>query len=130
MTISDAWADAYRKKNSYHLLSKADQRIIDALIDEGLKGRAMEDAVKKPKPTIAGEELITNWNNRDKKVRRLLQELDQARKDEAIAAQKVADWLKPSDAKDGETFHMWFGDSMLAITNNSVKIRLRGKSLC
>ena len=120
------WVEQYKKKNSYHILSKPDQRVIDRLIDEELKRMSETTKIQ---PSREGEELIKNWNSYNTRVNRLLKDLDKAREEEAVAAKKVADWLKPSDAKTDETFHMWFGDSMISVTNDSVKLRLRGKSL-
>lgn len=122
--VTPEWVEQYRRKNSYHLLSRADQKVIDSLIEAALK----EPVITKLQPSRDGEELIKSWYNADKRVRKLEQDLLQAREAEAAAAKKVADWITPSDAKDSEVFHMWYGDSMIAVTNDKVKIRLKGKT--
>ena len=122
-----SWTEHYKRKNSYHMLSKVDQRIIDKLIADEVQ-RMSEGTIEKLQPSRDGEQLIKSWYSASKHVAKLERDLIQACANEAAAAKKVADWITPSDAKDGETFHMWYGDSMIAVTNDKVKIRLKGKA--
>lgn len=36
-----------------------------------------------------------------------------AKKQLAAAVKQLGPWLVPPDAKDGETFHLWFGDGII-----------------
>ncbi len=87
-------------------------------------------------PTRKGEELISAWRKALERVQRAEAELKKAESDLKSSAFSLGDWLTPRDARPGETFCVWFGDSLIAAEYQEngvepyiVKIRKRGKSL-
>lgn len=132
------WAKAYKGKNSYQILSKEDQKVIDSLIAR--EQAALEIVIREElpstkntpstlQPSAEGVELIRKYVLAEREIRRKESELNVAKTNSLNAQIAVAKWLKPKDAKEDETFHMWYGDSLFAITNESVSIRQRGNSL-
>ena len=80
-----------------------------------------------------GEELITRWRNSVKQKQNVLDNLTKANRELQTSEEKLAMWLLPKDALEGEKFCIWYGDSLISVQENEagyiVEIRKRGKSL-
>lgn len=86
--------------------------------------------------TSEGERRIKRWENAINDERRARSDLTSAECERENAATDLGKWLVPSDAKEGEKFCVWYGDSLIQAevvgnpVNNNFKltIRARGKS--
>lgn len=83
--------------------------------------------------TNEGKELIERWRAADKRVAALRVDLLKAQRELQTAEEKLAMWLLPTDAMEGEKFCVWYGDSLISAkeleNGYEVAIRKRGKSL-
>jgi hypothetical protein len=86
--------------------------------------------------TRMGEEKIKRWLHAVKHLVDLDREKNRASCELANAEQDLGKWLVPEDAKPGEVFCVWFGDSLIQATvgsqglsNIKAAVRKRGKSL-
>lgn len=79
-------------------------------------------------PNSKAKDLIVTMLKAAKKVGQLESQLGVAVKEHIETQKAVADLLRPSDAKEGEKFHMWFGDSMIEICGEHVYFRIKGVS--
>ncbi len=88
-------------------------------------------------PTSEGKRLIDEWQAAVKELearKRLINSLECHMHN---ARNALGKWLMPIDAKDGEQFCIWYGDSLITATaptrNHSsdydVQIRSRGRAL-
>ncbi len=92
-----------------------------------------DEEIYMSKVTFVGEELITRWTQATQHVEDLKQSLIMAECAVANANNALGKWLMPCDAKIGEVFSVWHGDSLIEVTvterDPKLKIRSRGKSL-
>ena len=129
------WAEAFRKKCSYHSMSKIDQKMVDNLINAEVKRlsdtpQPTAEFIKGPlPPSHEGEELIKNYVRAGRSIVRAEAELVRLRTVHLNSQIAIAKWLKPNDAKEDEKFHIWFGDSLLEIRNETVIVRQKGRSI-
>lgn len=91
-----------------------------------------------PELTNKGEELVKRWRAAEKQVSSCREKLLEAQRELQSAEEYLAMWLLPEDAKEGEQFCVWYGDSLIAAKelpegdergNYEVTTRKRGKSL-
>lgn len=85
-------------------------------------------------PTREGELLIQEWQDAKRRLEAAKNEMNRAECSLNNSITKLGRWLSPDDAKTGEKFCVWFGDSLIESTkisegNFSVLVRKRGKSL-
>lgn len=86
-------------------------------------------------PTADGKRLIDAWMGTEQEIDALKRNLSGAECRRSNAINALGKWMMPEDAKDGEVFCVWYGDSLISVTprNNKmdfeIKIRKRGKSL-
>lgn len=82
-----------------------------------------------------GERLIDRWQSAKKGLEYAKQCLSKAECELSNATNDLSKFLLPSDAKTGEKYCVWFGDSLISATIEVtgmvpvVEIRKRGKSL-
>lgn len=62
-----------------------------------------------------GDLLIKPWLHAKERVRQLEHQLENARKEEKLAASAVAVWLMPTDMKVGEKVAVWYLDGLIQI---------------
>lgn len=85
--------------------------------------------------TSQGKELIERWRAATKRLESLRLDMAKAANELQSAEEHLAMWLLPDDAKEGEQFCVWYGDSLIAAKELSgdagyeVTTRKRGKSL-
>lgn len=86
--------------------------------------------------TRIGSEKIERWLRAIKHLADLDREKNRASCELGNAEQALGKWLVPEDAKAGEVFCVWFGDSLIQATvgqhglsDIKVAVRKRGKSL-
>lgn len=85
--------------------------------------------------TSKGRELIERWRVAEKQVASARESLTKAQRELQSAEEHLAMWLLPDDAKEGEQFCVWYGDSLIAAkelprdAGYEVTTRKRGKSL-
>jgi len=83
--------------------------------------------------THEGKELIDRWRNTQKYLREAQEKVKKAELEVDAARDALGKWLTPDDARNGETFCVWYGDSLITAAKNQnsygVEIRKRGKSL-
>ena len=77
---------------------------------------------------------IDRWFGATQRVNGLKRELNSAETEVLNAQQSLGSYLCPTDAKVGETFAVWYGDSLINVTkinqtDFTVGVRHRGKSL-
>jgi len=82
--------------------------------------------------TREGEELVARWKRAGLALERAESEVTKAQCERSNSTNALGKWLLPSDAKDGEQFCVWHGDSLLSATKNGdhdalVSVRTRGK---
>ena len=84
---------------------------------------------------IDAEHLINSWLNAIEGEKQAKRGLNKAECDVANTRMALGKWLMPDDAKEGEVFSVWHGDSLIEVTvpppdcTPSLRIRTRGKSL-
>lgn len=83
--------------------------------------------------TSKGKELIERWQAASKRGAQLRSDAEKATRDLQTAEEQLAMWLLPVDAKEGEKFCVWYGDSLIGVVElengYEVTVRTRGKSL-
>ena len=84
--------------------------------------------------TSKGKELIERWKDASKGAESAKEKLIKAQRELQTAEEHLAHWLLPGDAKDGEKFCVWYGDSLITAseseeTGYQVTVRKRGTSL-
>lgn len=88
--------------------------------------------------TSDGERLIKAWLGAQESVQRAKSNLNGAECDLSNTQEALAKWLIPEDAKPGEKFSVWFGDSLIQVeipspgdhsTRKKVTVRKRGRSI-
>jgi hypothetical protein len=67
-------------------------------------------------PTQETHNLIRNWAGSVQRYENLTRQLDQTNKDVTLTAAALGAHMIPKDAKEGETFHIWYGDGLLGVT--------------
>lgn len=83
--------------------------------------------------TSEGERLIKAWEGAIEDERRAKSALNSAECHLANSKNALGKWLVPSDAKEGEKFCVWYGDSLIQaelvrMGEYKLSIRSRGKS--
>jgi hypothetical protein len=80
-----------------------------------------------------GTRLIDRWRKSQEQLDRAKSAVTKAECEVSNAQNELGKWLTPADAKNGEQFCVWHGDSLITATkdqsNYKVEIRKRGKSL-
>jgi len=80
-----------------------------------------------------GKQLIERWRNSQKQLESAKQSVIRAECEVSNSRNELGRWLTPEDARNGEQFCVWYGDSLISATkdqtNYKVEIRKRGKSL-
>lgn len=83
--------------------------------------------------TSKGKELIEKWQAANKRVAQLRADIEKAARELQTAEEHLAMWLLPNDAREGEKFCVWYGDSLIGAAElengYEVTVRTRGKSL-
>lgn len=78
------------------------------------------------------ENHIKRWKFATEEVKRIKQQVSKVECELANAATDLAKCLLPDDAKAGEQFCVWYGDSLIAAKhengNHFVELRTRGRS--
>lgn len=87
-------------------------------------------------PTKEGADLIERWKNAQKNVTRAEGELSRERCALSNAVNALGKWMLPNDAKDGERYCIWYGDSLIQVSREKtdghdykINARTRGRSL-
>jgi hypothetical protein len=86
------------------------------------------------KVTYEGERIIKNWLGSVGRLTDAQASVVRAEEHRKICQDELGKWICPNDAKAGESFCVWFGDSLIkaeVLGKNSyrVSVRARGKSL-
>jgi len=80
-----------------------------------------------------GKALIDAWVTSKENTKSASSLLNSRECAEANARNELGKWLMPDDAKPGEKFSVWYGDSLIEVTvtngDPDIRIRTRGKSL-
>ena len=85
-----------------------------------------------------GEEKITAWIRAARRIDDLKKDLSRAQCDCSNAESALGKWLAPETAERGESFCVWYGDSLIRVRvgqgglsngDLTVDVRQRGKSL-
>lgn len=83
--------------------------------------------------TKQGQELIKEWISDVNTLKTSEQKIDNLRNHVSDSRNALGEWLCPGDAKVGESFCVWHGDSLIQATKREggymVVVRSRGKSL-
>jgi hypothetical protein len=84
--------------------------------------------------TNKGKELIERWKDATRGEESAKEKLLKAQRELQTAEEHLAHWLLPEDAKDGEKFCVWYGDSLITASESDtngyeVTVRKRGTSL-
>lgn len=83
--------------------------------------------------TSKGKELVDQWKAAVKIAERAKGDLVKAQRELQSAEEHLAMWLLPEDAKEGEQFCVWYGDSLISAkemeNGYEITTRKRGKSL-
>ena len=87
--------------------------------------------------TAEGTRLIEGWQHAIEAVERCRRDLNSADCRKANAEIALGRWLVPGDAKVGESFSVWYGDSLITaevidLSGNGtykISVRKRGRSL-
>ena len=84
--------------------------------------------------THEGKDLIDRWQRAQEKLALLKSQVTGAECALTNATNALGKWLSPDDAKIGEIFCVWHGDSLIStecVEQNRyvVKVRKRGRSL-
>jgi len=77
--------------------------------------------------TQKGRRLIDNWFAAQKRCEAARLEVTRAELDFSNCSEELSKWLKPDDAKSGETFCVWHGDSLIQVRDEIISIKTRGK---
>lgn len=82
--------------------------------------------------TSDGYRLIKNYLSAKDRLQRARNELANAETEAKACEKELADWLSPSDIKEGEKIGVWHGDSIfqveqLPVGQRKVTVRTRGK---
>lgn len=87
-------------------------------------------------PNRDGADLIKDWLHAQERLRRAKSEVNSAECDVNNSMRALAKWMLPTDARAGEKFCVWFGDSLIQVevmtehnADPEVTIRTRGKSI-
>ena len=85
---------------------------------------------------VTGEvhNLVRRWELSNKGLASARSQVNKAECENANAKNALSKLLLPKDAKPGEVFNLWYGDSLLSASvdehqNYSVSVRQMGKSL-
>lgn len=80
-----------------------------------------------------GEQLIKRWMGAVEAEKTAKRNLNSAECSVTNTRNALGKWLMPDDAKTGEKFSVWYGDSLIEVTvtnaDPELRIRNRGKSL-
>lgn len=85
--------------------------------------------------TTDGKRLVDNWRAAQERLERSRREVNSAECELSNSASALSKWLMPKDAKPGEVFSVWYGDSLIQVTvshdgrDPTLAIRERGRSL-
>ncbi len=81
--------------------------------------------------TREGEELVARWKRAKLALERDEAAVAKAQVECSDSTNALGKWLLPHDAKEGEQFCVWHGDSLLTAAKNGddalVSVRTRGK---
>lgn len=115
------WFTRVQRKNGYCTLSKDDKAMFEILVQK----------FNEPIRTVQGltektSALVRKWNDSQKRLARLQEEVEVAKLAEASHAKDLANWIIPKDAKLTEVFHLWYGDNLLEIRDHKIKFRVKG----
>lgn len=83
-------------------------------------------------PTDEGKRLIDRWVAARDAKKRAEDALNREQCEVANSTNALGKWMCPPDARDGETFCVWYGDSLIAVTRKDehtfdIVIRSRGR---
>lgn len=67
------------------------------------------------KLTREGDSLVRSWKHAQDRLARAKQEVNSAECELSNATNALGKWLMPTDAKDGETFAIWYVDSLVQV---------------
>lgn len=84
--------------------------------------------------TKQGKELIERWKSADVSLNHAKSNLNRAECELSNATNALGKWLSPDDAKEGEQFSVWYGDSLITSESKGnmsykITVRKRGRSL-
>lgn len=88
--------------------------------------------------TSEGKRLIERWQRAEAEVKAKKAQLNSAECERSNAKNTLAKWLIPPDARTGEIFCVWHGDSLISVDTGAlhvgsndpvITVRTRGKSL-
>ena len=85
-------------------------------------------------PTKDGKDYIDRWTAAQEEVRRCKSSLNSAECEMSNSTNALGEWMMPNDAKNGEKFCVWYGDSMIQVVKQvngdyDITVRARGKAL-
>lgn len=72
-------------------------------------------AVTRPEAIGETADLIRDWHRAVTFRENLDRQLEDIKKQIATTERRLGRHLTPSDAEEGENFHVWFGDGLLAV---------------
>jgi hypothetical protein len=82
--------------------------------------------------TEEGKHLIERWEHAKTNAADLKRSLNKAECEESNSSHALGKWLMPHDAKLGEVFSVWHGDSLIEVTvtenGPTLRVRSRGKT--
>lgn len=90
--------------------------------------------------TLEGEQLVKSWRYAQERLAQAKSEVNRAECDVLNTTNALGRWLAPGDAKAGETFCVWYGDSLIqcfvryapsdgVAGDFEITVRKRGRSL-
>ena len=85
-------------------------------------------------PTSEGKNHIDRWLAAQEQLRRCKSSLNSAECEVSNSTTELGKWMMPNDAKDGENFYVWYGDSIFQVVKKpngdfEITVRTRGKAL-
>ena len=69
-------------------------------------------------PIKEGRDLIERWQHATEALARAKSQVNSAECELTNAINALGKWMLPPDAKKGEAFCIWWGDSMIQVVNN------------